>query len=461
MLQLKDTAIKLFGKTIPCCASAVADGDEFGGGSCSEINDRGSSSTVSEIGAKEMEKISQVRTVKGIKQQGEDESVDGSIMLETNENQKTPSVNVKTVNANAGSGNVTEEGNLKEKTLLKKPDKLLPCPRCNSMDTKFCYYNNYNVLQPRHFCKGCQRYWTAGGAMRNVPVGAGRRKGKNTALRYLTVSEILQASAAGSPNGLVPGHPGLKCGSVLLTARSDATVSASTGSVSNLRQMPFLDPAQMVNKLRRDGEIISSGSCITASNETESKQHGQTSLAPSFNGCLTQIPSIPTWPYPWNAVTPPPAFPHPGFAVTCVPPSYWPCPAIPNTLNAPWLSPQSQTSTNVGGIINSKPPVLGKHSRDGEMVQSKDNLEKPETRKQPLVSVLTPKALRIDHPEEASKSSIWETLGIKNEILSKGGLFRDLKSKEGDKIKNVPENYAHLTANPAALSRSLNFQEVS
>lgn len=61
---------------------------------------------------------------------------------------------------------------------LKKPDKILPCPRCSSMDTKFCYFNNYNVNQPRHFCKHCQRYWTAGGAMRNVPVGAGRRKNR-------------------------------------------------------------------------------------------------------------------------------------------------------------------------------------------------------------------------------------------------------------------------------------------
>ncbi|XP_028764967.1 dof zinc finger protein DOF1.5-like [Neltuma alba] len=60
----------------------------------------------------------------------------------------------------------------------KRPDKIIPCPRCNSMDTKFCYFNNYNVNQPRHFCKGCQRYWTAGGALRNVPIGAGRRKAK-------------------------------------------------------------------------------------------------------------------------------------------------------------------------------------------------------------------------------------------------------------------------------------------
>lgn len=60
----------------------------------------------------------------------------------------------------------------------KPPEKIIPCPRCKSMDTKFCYFNNYNVNQPRHFCKGCQRYWTAGGALRNVPVGAGRRKTK-------------------------------------------------------------------------------------------------------------------------------------------------------------------------------------------------------------------------------------------------------------------------------------------
>lgn len=64
----------------------------------------------------------------------------------------------------------------------KKPDykdKVLPCPRCDSLETKFCYYNNYNVNQPRHFCKNCQRYWTAGGTLRNVPVGAGRRKNKH------------------------------------------------------------------------------------------------------------------------------------------------------------------------------------------------------------------------------------------------------------------------------------------
>uniref|UniRef100_A0A804NVJ7 Dof zinc finger protein n=1 Tax=Zea mays TaxID=4577 RepID=A0A804NVJ7_MAIZE len=54
------------------------------------------------------------------------------------------------------------------------------CPRCESTNTKFCYYNNYNLSQPRHFCKGCRRYWTKGGVLRNVPVGGGCRKAKRS-----------------------------------------------------------------------------------------------------------------------------------------------------------------------------------------------------------------------------------------------------------------------------------------
>ncbi|XVF61902.1 hypothetical protein PTKIN_Ptkin08bG0171900 [Pterospermum kingtungense] len=52
----------------------------------------------------------------------------------------------------------------------------LPCPRCDSTNTKFCYYNNYNFSQPRHFCKSCRRYWTHGGTLRDIPVGGGTRK---------------------------------------------------------------------------------------------------------------------------------------------------------------------------------------------------------------------------------------------------------------------------------------------
>ncbi|XP_062189548.1 dof zinc finger protein DOF5.3-like [Phragmites australis] len=56
----------------------------------------------------------------------------------------------------------------------------LRCPRCDSANTKFCYYNNYSLSQPRHFCKACKRYWTRGGTLRNVPVGGGCRKNKRS-----------------------------------------------------------------------------------------------------------------------------------------------------------------------------------------------------------------------------------------------------------------------------------------
>ncbi|KAJ3699482.1 hypothetical protein LUZ61_003187 [Rhynchospora tenuis] len=65
-----------------------------------------------------------------------------------------------------------------EKKPRPQPDHALKCPRCDSTNTKFCYYNNYSLSQPRYFCKGCRRYWTKGGSLRNVPVGGGSRKNK-------------------------------------------------------------------------------------------------------------------------------------------------------------------------------------------------------------------------------------------------------------------------------------------
>ncbi|XP_043700323.1 dof zinc finger protein 4-like [Telopea speciosissima] len=62
-----------------------------------------------------------------------------------------------------------------------KPENQQPqCPRCESINTKFCYYNNYSLSQPRYFCKSCRRYWTQGGTLRNVPIGGGCRKGKRS-----------------------------------------------------------------------------------------------------------------------------------------------------------------------------------------------------------------------------------------------------------------------------------------
>ncbi|URE38746.1 Zinc finger protein [Musa troglodytarum] len=63
---------------------------------------------------------------------------------------------------------------------VPQPEAGLKCPRCDSTDTKFCYFNNYSLSQPRHFCKACRRYWTRGGALRNVPVGGSCRRNRRT-----------------------------------------------------------------------------------------------------------------------------------------------------------------------------------------------------------------------------------------------------------------------------------------
>ncbi|XP_059429213.1 dof zinc finger protein DOF3.6-like isoform X2 [Corylus avellana] len=83
--------------------------------------------------------------------------------------------------AGGGGAGTIRPGSMADRARLAKipqPETALKCPRCDSSNTKFCYFNNYSLTQPRHFCKTCRRYWTRGGALRNVPVGGGCRKNK-------------------------------------------------------------------------------------------------------------------------------------------------------------------------------------------------------------------------------------------------------------------------------------------
>ncbi|KAG2630411.1 dof zinc finger protein 3-like [Panicum virgatum] len=77
------------------------------------------------------------------------------------------------------------------------------CPRCASRDTKFCYFNNYNTAQPRHFCRACRRYWTLGGSLRNIPVGGATRK-RPRPPRRPPITRAAAAVAAAAP-GLLQG----------------------------------------------------------------------------------------------------------------------------------------------------------------------------------------------------------------------------------------------------------------
>ncbi|PWA87951.1 Zinc finger, Dof-type [Artemisia annua] len=78
------------------------------------------------------------------------------------------------------------------------------CPRCSSSKTKFCYYNNYSVSQPRYFCKDCRRYWTHGGSIRNLPNnGTNRKRGRVTSASSSSQSALPIARSVGSRDVLV------------------------------------------------------------------------------------------------------------------------------------------------------------------------------------------------------------------------------------------------------------------
>ncbi|RZC16907.1 cyclic dof factor 3-like [Glycine soja] len=383
------------------------------------------------------------------------------------QNPNTPSIDEESAKSKNDKSENDQQENNNNKT-LKKPDKILPCPRCNSMDTKFCYYNNYNVNQPRYFCKACQRYWTAGGTMRNVPVGAGRRKNKNSAshYRHITISEALQAARIDAPNGT---HL-LKQNGRVLSFGLDPPICDSMASILNLTaekkgslnnntRNGFHTIEDQRNKdnhnnNNNNGDDCSSASSITVSNEESGKSTSQESImVPNSNGFIHHVPCISTlpWPYPFPSAAP--AMCPPGFPMSFYPAAFW---------NIPWFPSQhSHHSAPTPRSPSSGPnsPTLGKHSRDDD-AEKQDHLQEESPSRQRNGSVLVPKTLRIDDPSEAAKSSIWATLGIKNECVTGGGMFKGFQSKKDEK-DHVVEASPVLRANPAALSRSLNFHENS
>ncbi|KAH7664411.1 Bacteriochlorophyll A protein [Dioscorea alata] len=101
--------------------------------------------------------------------------------------------------------NINPEGNQVKKQKQQQEQQGLACPRCQSTNTKFCYFNNYNKSQPRHFCKACRRHWTNGGTLRNVPVGGGRKnKRSKTTTSTTTTSSTNTSNISSKDERLVP-----------------------------------------------------------------------------------------------------------------------------------------------------------------------------------------------------------------------------------------------------------------
>ncbi|KAA8529415.1 hypothetical protein F0562_033786 [Nyssa sinensis] len=479
MLEVKDPAIKLFGKTIqllPNDGVSAATHDQnllSSNTSSSSSHDKNCNVVAESRGDNKKPSESELTKTKqgdGSSHPAAEELIDPETSCD---NPKKPSVDKEILLKNE------EQCESQEKT-LKKPDKILPCPRCSSMDTKFCYYNNYNLNQPRHFCKNCQRYWTAGGTMRNVPVGSGRRKNKSSSpshYRHIMVSEALQAAQADAANGI--HYPTLKTNGTVLTFGSDPPpLCKSMASALNLAEKSqscvrngFHRPEQRIYVScggKENGDDQSCVSSITASNSAEKGGNVclQESAMKNFRGFSPQVPYFPAppWPSPWNSAQwrspmPPPAFGPPASFYTA--PPYWGY-TLPGSWNMPWIAPPPSSPDHSAMSSNPNSPTLGKHSRDGDMLKlSNLEKEKPLKENNSRSGVLIPKILRIDDPSEAAKSSILSTLGIKNEQtdpMNRGSLFKAFQSK-GDEKNHIADTSPVLQANPAALSRSLNFQE--
>lgn len=111
----------------------------------------------------------------------------------------------------AGTMSSIRPGSMADRARLAKlppPEPALKCPRCDSTNTKFCYFNNYSLTQPRHFCKTCRRYWTRGGALRNVPVGGGCRRNnkKNKRNRSKSPTSTNSHEKQTSSSSAIPSH---------------------------------------------------------------------------------------------------------------------------------------------------------------------------------------------------------------------------------------------------------------
>lgn len=342
-----------------------------------------------------------------------------------------------------------------EGKVFKKPDKILPCPRCNSLETKFCYFNNYNVNQPRHFCKNCQRYWTAGGTIRNVPVGAGKRKNKH--LDSNTSSDKHLSSSM------------LSVGNIT-SLKEEVPLSVSLETMLNLKGHGKFEVESPT--VKDDSEEHSENVRDAESNENDYSENGieQVGLTQHCNDGLIPLHPLhyypaPPWSYQWNpcwnalALRPGDITSNPAYmdSATMI--------GVPGFSNHGWSCmpswigqneefsaftglPSPSSSVSSGSCSGYKSPTLGKHCRDGTTLE--EDTTKP--------NLWIPKTLRINDPEEAAKSSIWSTLGIKseqNKPILKGSVFKSFEPKSNASS----DDDQILRANPAAFSRSESFQE--
>ncbi|KAI3513322.1 hypothetical protein L1887_20652 [Cichorium endivia] len=123
----------------------------------------------------------------------------------------------------------------------------MKCPRCDSSNTKFCYYNNYNLSQPRHFCKSCRRYWTKGGVLRNVPVGGGIRKPKRSNKPKSKAGTPCTDAVAAERKSSNSENSSSDSSSLTANTTTPNTMATTTTEVSRSNSSTNSTPAMMLN----------------------------------------------------------------------------------------------------------------------------------------------------------------------------------------------------------------------
>ncbi|PON39020.1 Zinc finger transcription factor [Trema orientale] len=164
-----------------------------------------------------------------------------------------------------GSNNANNNGDNQKRA---RPQEQLNCPRCNSTNTKFCYYNNYSLTQPRYFCKTCRRYWTEGGTLRNVPVGGGSRKNKKPSTTTSTSS----------------------------TSTNATTTASASSKMMNIINIPDLNPPNLMSYNSQAGHDLNLGfqSAPPAKTENDGRFGSGHDRNPSSSGVNSRVLMYPS-----------------------------------------------------------------------------------------------------------------------------------------------------------------------
>ncbi|TKY59243.1 Dof zinc finger protein DOF1.7 [Spatholobus suberectus] len=171
-------------------------------------------------------------------------------------------------------GEGREKNRQQPQRAAQQPPQHQKCPRCDSMNTKFCYFNNYSLSQPRHFCKTCKRYWTHGGTFRNIPVGGGSRKGNRARTNSSSSNSLTQPQ----PNLMRPSPPTVVQSTGPYYQLGGGGGGSGSGYLSSLATLHSLNTSQPFNQYLKVG-----GDVTASSNSPILSGFNAASLPPRFH----------------------------------------------------------------------------------------------------------------------------------------------------------------------------------